>query len=114
MGKDWSGGAWNDVLFDMVRVPQPGDAGEPMSLRLQRFGLPGLCLLVGLMAAVVYAWPTLFLAHMLFDLSGVVFWSAFIGVGAVAAVAAFAVTHWERGHWDRKRHGISDWVDPEP
>src|SRR5207248_8288031 len=35
-------------------------------LPLERLGLPGLCLLVGLMAAVVYVWPALLLAHFLF------------------------------------------------
>jgi hypothetical protein len=115
MAKDWSGSAWHDVLFDVTPMPRPGDAAERLNLRLvERFGLPGLCLLAGLMAAVVYAWPALLLAHFLFDLTAVVFWSILGGVVVVGSVAAFAVTLWERGYWHRNRHNVSDWADPAP
>ena len=112
MAKDWSGGAWHDVLFDMVPQRQPGEAAERMNLPLERLGLPGLCLLVGLMAAVVYVWPALLLAHFLFDLTAVVFWSILAGAVVVAAVVAFALTVWERGYWDHNRYDVSAWVDP--
>src|SRR3954452_15145726 len=115
MARDWSRSAWDDVLVDMVRFPRPGEAAERLNLRLvERLGLPGLCLLAGLMAAVVYVWPALLLAHFVFDLTAVVFWSILGGAVVFGAVAAFAVTAWERDYWDRNRHGVSAWADPEP
>ena len=113
MAKDWSG-AWVAADRVVTPMPRPGDAAEPMNLRLDRLGLPGLCLLAGLMAALVYGWPVLLLAHILFDLTAVVFWSILVGIAIVGAIATFAITLYERGYWAENWHKVSGWADPAP
>jgi len=113
MAKDWSG-AWVDVLIDVTPMPRPGEAAERLNLRLDRLGLPSLCLLSGLMAALVYGWPVLILSHILFELTAAVFWSILAGIAIVGAIARFAITLYERGYWAENRQNVSDWADPAP
>jgi hypothetical protein len=115
MAKDWPYAALDDlILVGQIKRPAEPRFYESLPRRDLRLGLACLCLLIGAMAALLYAWPALMLAHFVFDMRAIVFWSLLGGAGVVAAVAAFAITLWERGYWDRNRHNVSDWADPAP
>jgi hypothetical protein len=114
MAKDWSYAALDDLLLSgqLKRAVEPRFYAERQPRRDLKLGLAGLCLLVGAMAALLYVWPVLLLAHFVHPMRHVVFWSILAGAGIVAAVAAFAVALYERGYWAENWQNVSDWADP--
>ena len=125
MGRDWSRGALDDLIVEPrlaragpLRVDRPRHAAAqqiPVRFPLERFGLAGMCVLVGLMAAFLYVWPVLLMTQILADgIPGTIYWSVLAGSVVLATVVAWAITIYERGYWSRNWMKISEWVDPEP
>jgi hypothetical protein len=114
MRRDWSSGSLDELIVDFrfnraprpqVLVPSPG-----LGLRV-----PLLCVLAGGLATLLYAWPALFLIDIL--ASG--FRPALFGwilacCWAVASVAFWAITAYERRHWARNLHALDEFADPPP
>jgi hypothetical protein len=116
MAKDWSRSALDDLLAEHPRLgaPEQGAAARPLDLPVERLGLAGLCLLVGLVVALVYGWPILMLTHFFVGMRSVVFALILVGIALLVAVAAWVVTLFEEGYWSRKRGSLSDWSESGP
>jgi len=114
MGKDWSRSAWDDLLLSGA-VTRPVPTFEPRTGTRRELKLPALCLLVGVIVALLYVWPVLIMTQILAGgMRSVVFWPILTGSAVLAAVLAWAITTYERGYWDRSRHTLPDWADPPP
>jgi hypothetical protein len=115
MAKDWSRSALDDLYLSGA-ITRPTARVEP-AVRAGRpnFGLPALCLLVGVTVALLYVWPVLMMTQIIAGgMRSVVFWPILAGSAMLAGVLAWAVTAYERGYWERSRHTLPDWADPPP
>jgi len=116
MPKDWSYGALDDMYLSgqLKRAVEPRFQAERLPRRDLRLGFAGLCLLVGLMATLLYVWPVLLVTTIVAGMSATSFW-AILGCGAAAAaVAVWAITRREERHWGEHWQELGDWADSPP
>jgi hypothetical protein len=67
------------------------------------------------MAALLYVWPLLFIAHILTGgFRATVFWSVLGGVAAALWIANWVITALERRYWEKHRHTLPEFADPPP
>jgi hypothetical protein len=114
MRRDWSMGAQDDLAVDprLNRTPRPVNSAEQAGLQVR---LPLMCLLAGVLAALVYAWPVLLVVDIMSGGFRPALFAWILGGSALlAAVAFWAVTGWERRHWARNSHALGDFADPPP
>ena len=107
-------GAQDDLAVDprLNRTPRPLVSAEQAGLQ---FRLPLMCLLAGVLAALVYAWPVLLVVDIMAGGFRPALFAWILGGSAVvAAVAFWVVTEWERRHWARSPHALGDFADPPP
>ena len=117
MARDWSRSAWDDLLLSgaVVRPIQSVPVTEAAARPRRNLGLPAMCLLVGVMVALLYVWPVLILTQLLTDgMRSVIFWPIFGASVPVAALVAWAITTHERRYWAGNWQNVSDWADPPP
>ena len=80
-----------------------------------QLGLPLMCLLAGVLAALVYVWPVLLVVDIMTGgFRPALFAWILVASAVFAAVAFWAVTGWERRHWARNSHALGDFADPPP
>jgi hypothetical protein len=115
MGKDWSRSALDDLYLSGV-ITRPTTAFEPaVPARSRNLGLPALCLLVGVIVALLYVWPVLIMTQIIAGgMRSVVFWPILAGSPVLAGSLAWAIKAYERGYWERSRHTLPDWADSPP
>ena len=114
MGKDWSRSALDD-LYLSGSLKRTAPAVGPTVSRSWNLGLPSLCLLVGVIVALLYVWPVLMITQLIAGgMRSAVFWPILAGSAALAGILAWAITAYERGFWERNRHTLPDWADPPP
>ena len=114
MPKDWSRSALDDLYLEGV-ITRPIDAipFEHLAARRRDLRLPAMCLLAGVMAALLYVWPVLIMTQILAGgMRSAIFWPALAGGAALASLAAWAITTYENGYWARNWHKVGDWADP--
>ena len=116
MARDWSHGALDDLIQSGAFKPgaEPRFRAEELPRRDVRLGLAGLSLLVGAMAALLYAWPVLLVTTILAGMRGTTFWAILGSSAAVAAIAVWTVTKREEHHWAENWQDVGDWADPPP
>jgi hypothetical protein len=117
MARDYSRSAWDDLFLSgaLTRPPAQASPYENVGRKRRDLGLPAMCLLAGVMVALLYVWPVLILTQLLADgMRSVVFWPIFAGSAPAAALVAWAITTFERGYWGRNWQNVSDWADPPP
>jgi hypothetical protein len=116
MPKDWS--YW--ALEDMILVGEIKRAVEPrfyeaLPRRDLRLGLAGLCLAAGVMTALLYVWPVLFMTQVIAGgMRGTIFWPVLAGSVVVASLVTWAVTRRDERHWAENWLNVSHWADPPP
>jgi hypothetical protein len=120
MSGDWSGTTLDDLWFHEALMPARASAAGSFSLGnslelLSRLRLPALCLLTGLMAALLYGWPLLMLLELM-DRGPrpSIFWAILGGGALILAVVAFVITTREQRYWAENWMNVSDWVTPPP
>ena len=116
MAKDWSYGALDDMYLSgqLKRAAEPRFRSEQLPRRDLQLGLAGLSLLVGAMAALLYAWPVLLVTTILAGMRGTTFWAILGSSAAVAAIVVWAITRREEHHWAENWQDVGDWADPPP
>src|ERR1051325_1556683 len=95
MAKDWSYGALEDMILtgQIKRTVEPRFYVERQARRDLRLGLAGLCLLVGVMTALLYVWPVLFVTQVVNDgMRAEIFWPVLVCGAALASVVAWLLT----------------------
>jgi hypothetical protein len=116
MAKDWSYGALDDMYLSgqLKRAAEPRFQ-EIVPRRELRVGLAGLCLLAGVMTALLYVWPVLFVTQVVNDgMRTEIFWPVLAGGAAVASLVTWAITTREQRHWAEHWQDVGDWADPPP
>jgi hypothetical protein len=117
MARDYSRSAWDDLILSGVLTRHMPQASPHENLGRGRrdFGLPAMCLLVGVMVALLYVWPVLMLTLLLADgMRSAIFWSIFVGSVPLVALATWVITTFERRYWAGNWQNVSDWADPPP
>ncbi len=114
MAKDWSRSAWDDLLLSGVVVRPIQSVPVAHAARPRRdLGLPAMCLLVGVMVALLYVWPILILTQLLAGgMRSAIFWPIFAGSAPVAGLVAWVISISERRYWAGNWQNVSDWADP--
>jgi hypothetical protein len=114
MRSDWSSGALDDLTVDFRLNRAPRAYALLPSPRLD-LRVPLLCVLAGALATLLYAWPTLLLIDILAGgFRPALFAWILVACWAVASVAFWAVTAYERHHWPRDVQALGDFADPPP
>src|ERR1051325_8522310 len=116
MAKDWSYGALDDMYLSgqLKRAVEPR-FHETTVRRDLRLGLAGLCLLVGVMGALLYVWPVLFVTQVVNDgMRATIFWPVLAGGAVAASLVTWAITTREQRHWAENWRDVGDWADPPP
>ncbi len=108
---DWDYGDF-DPRFARKPVTVGLAAGGP-SFRetVASLELPAKSVLAGSMAAALYVTPVLFVAKLFLGFGARLF-AAVLGSVALCSLVSWGLTAWERGHWQRRRSGLSDHADP--
>ena len=117
MARDYSRSAWDDLILSgaLTRHMPQASAYDSVGRKRHDLGLPAMCLLAGVMVALLYVWPVLILTQLLADgMRSVIFWPIFGGSIPVVALLAWAITTSERRFWGRNWQNVSDWADPPP
>jgi hypothetical protein len=76
--------------------------------------LPAKSAAAGILAAVLYGAPVLFIANIFLGLGARLMGAILAAAAFVGSLAAWRITTWERGNWQRERERLSDHADPPP
>src|ERR1051325_558367 len=116
MAKDWSYGALDDMyLSGQLKRAVEARFHESPPRRELRLGLACLCLLVGVMSALLYVWPVLFVTQVVNDgMRSAIFWPALAGCAVAASIVPWAIRTREQRHWAENWRDVGDWADPPP
>jgi hypothetical protein len=111
---DWDDGAI-DRRFALRPTTVGLEAGGPsFHETIAVLELPAKSVVAGSLAALLYGVPVLFVAKIFLGFGGRLF-VAILGTAAlVASIASWAITVWEREHWEHRRERFSDHADPPP
>jgi hypothetical protein len=110
---------WDDGALDRRFALRPvvvGLAAGGPSFRetVARLELPAKSAFAGSLAALLYVTPVLFAVKIFVGFGSRLF-AAVIGAGAlVGTVASWAISAWERRHWEARRGELSDYAEPPP
>jgi hypothetical protein len=114
MPKDWSSGAWDDVVVD-PRLSRVAARSAHLGPARHQLGLPLLCVLAGAMAALVYVWPVLLVVDiMVGGFQPALFGWILAGSAGLASVVFWAMTAFERRYWPRNLNRLGEFADPPP
>jgi phage-related minor tail protein len=120
MARDgWRVFLWDDDVVD------PRVALKPVTIGLAAGGpsfreavaaleLPAKSAAAGILAAVLYGAPVLFIANIFLGLGARLMGAILAAAAFVGSLAAWRITTWERGNWQRERERLSDHADPPP
>jgi hypothetical protein len=110
---------WDDGAVDRRFALRPaaiGVAAGGPSFRdtVVLLELPAKSVVAGSMAALLYVAPVLFVSKIFLGFGARMFAGVLGTAALVGSCASWAITMWERKHWERRRDHLSDHADPPP
>ena len=120
MARDgWRVFLWDDDIVDPRVALKPvavGLAAGGPSFRetVAALELPAKSAAAGILAALLYGAPVLFIVNIFLGLGGRLIGAILAAAAFVGSVATWRITTRESAHWERERERLSDHADPPP